>query len=150
MDRQCYSSVLFRKQKKIHPQGVRVGQSKRLGRREEKRREDSGSIFASSFYVLSPPSEPTLCKLGQPGGMLVLPEVLPLVLGPSFVLFSRAFPFFVFQPLLFWTPFSYSSYLTQIHNTTTYQGIFLVYFQHTNIKRKEKQKEQRAHHQIQF
>ena len=38
---------------------------------------------------------PVLCKLGQPG-VFVLPEVLTLVLGPSFVLFSRAFPFLVF------------------------------------------------------
>ena len=64
--------------------------------KDSKRREAPGSIFGSSFYVLSPPPEPTLCKSGWPGGMFVLPEVLPLVLGPSFVLFSRAFPFFVF------------------------------------------------------
>ena len=38
---------------------------------------------------------PVLCKLGQPG-VFVVPEVLALVLGPSFVLFSQAFPFFVF------------------------------------------------------
>ena len=39
---------------------------------------------------------PVLCKLGQPGMLFVLPEVLSPVLGPSFVLFSWAFPFFVF------------------------------------------------------
>ena len=55
---------------------------------------------------------PVLCKLGQPGVFFVLPEVLTPVLGPSFVLFSRAFPFFVFQPRPFWTPFPYSTYLT--------------------------------------
>ena len=30
----CYSSVLFRKQRKIHPRGMRAGQPKRLKRRE--------------------------------------------------------------------------------------------------------------------
>ena len=39
---------------------------------------------------------PVLCKLGQPGVLFVLPEVLTAVLGPSFVLFSRAFLFLVF------------------------------------------------------
>ena len=32
---------------------------------------------------------PVLCKLGQPGVLFVLLEVLTLVLGPSFVPFSR-------------------------------------------------------------
>ena len=32
-------------------------------------------------------SGPVLCKLGQPGVLFVLPEVLTLVLGPSFGLF---------------------------------------------------------------
>ena len=39
---------------------------------------------------------PVLCKLGQPGVLFVLPEVLTLVLGPSFVLFSQAFLFLIF------------------------------------------------------
>ena len=41
---QCYSSVLFRKQKKIHPQSVRVGQAKK---------QDGGPQlnFDSSFYM---------------------------------------------------------------------------------------------------
>ena len=47
------------------------------------------------FLCFSLPG-PVLCKLGQPGVLFVLPEVLTLVLGPSFVLFSWAFPFFVF------------------------------------------------------
>ena len=37
-----------------------------------------------------------ICKLGQAGVLFVLPEVLTPVLGPSFVLFLRACPFFVF------------------------------------------------------
>ena len=71
--------------------------------------------FGSSFYMFffSPPPGPVLCKLGQPGALFVLPEVLTLVLGPSFLLFLQAFPFLVFQPPPFWTPVSYSNYLTQ-------------------------------------
>ena len=38
-------------------------------------------------------SGPGLCKLGQPGVLFVLTEVPTPVFGPSFVLFSRAFPF---------------------------------------------------------
>ena len=52
--------------------------------------------FGSSFYMFFPPPGPALCKLGQPGVLFVLPEVLTPVLRPSFVLFSRAFPFPVF------------------------------------------------------
>ena len=46
--------------------------------------------------------------------LFVLPEVLTLVLGPSFVLFLWAFPFLVFKPLPFWTPVTYSNYLTKL------------------------------------
>ena len=67
--------------------------------------------LAPLFICLSLPG-PVLCKLGQPGVLFVVPEVLTPVLGPYFVLFSRAFPFFVFQPPPFWTPFPYSTYLT--------------------------------------
>ena len=48
------------------------------------------------FTCFFPPPGPALCKLGQPGVLFVLPEVLTPVLRPSFVLFSRAFPFLVF------------------------------------------------------
>ena len=50
--------------------------------------------LAPLFISFSLPG-PVLCKLGQPGVLLVLPEVLTPVLGPSFVSFSRAFPFLV-------------------------------------------------------
>ena len=56
---QCYSSVLFRKQKKIHPRGLRVGQPKR--HREEKPLAQLWLLF---LYVFSPTPEPALCKLG--------------------------------------------------------------------------------------
>ena len=39
---------------------------------------------------------PVLCKLGLARSVVVSPEVLTLVLRPSFVLFSQAVPFFVF------------------------------------------------------
>ena len=42
--------------------------------------------LAPLFICLSLPG-PVLCKLGQPGVLFVLPEVLTPVLGPSFVLF---------------------------------------------------------------
>ena len=50
--------------------------------------------LALLFICLSLPG-PVLCKLGQPGVLFLLPEVLTPVLGPSFVTFSRAFPFLV-------------------------------------------------------
>ena len=50
--------------------------------------------FGFSFYILffSSP-EPALCNLGQPGGLFVSPEVLTLVLRPSFVPLLWAFSF---------------------------------------------------------
>ena len=49
--------------------------------------------LALLFICLSLPG-PVLCKLGQPGVLFVLPEVLTSLLGP-FVPFSWAFPFLV-------------------------------------------------------
>ena len=57
-------------------------------------RRERELALAPLFICLSLPG-PVLCKLGQPGVLFVLPEVLTLVLGPSFVSFSRAFPFLV-------------------------------------------------------
>ena len=48
------------------------------------------------LFMFFPSPGPALCKLGQPGVLFVPPEVLTQVLGPSFVLFLRAFPFLVF------------------------------------------------------
>ena len=62
-------------------------------RRRERQRERPPAVWLL-FLCLSLP-EPVLCKLGQPG-LFVLPEVLTPVLGPSFVLFSGAFPFLDF------------------------------------------------------
>ena len=61
----------------------------------EREREREKRALAPLFIRFSVPG-PVLCKLGQPGVLFVLPEVLTLVLGPSFVLFLQAFPFQVF------------------------------------------------------
>ena len=56
---QCYSSVLFRKQRKTHPRGMRAGWPKR----EEKRREETRS---PSFSILAPL---TICLFLLPLGL---------------------------------------------------------------------------------
>ena len=90
--------------------GERERETESKSEREHKK-ETPAPLAPFYMYIFSPPG-PALCKLGQPGVLLVLPEVLTLALGPPFVLFLWAFPFRVFQPLPFWTPFSYSNYLT--------------------------------------
>ena len=87
---------------------MRVGQPKR----QEEKRSPSPQFWHLFLYVFFSSPGPALCKLGQPRRLFVLLEVLTLVLRPSFVLFSQAFPFFVFQPPPFWTSFSYPKYLT--------------------------------------
>ena len=66
--------------------------------REERERagERDPRPFGSSFSMFFSSPGPALCKLGQPGELFVPPAVLMPGLGSSFVLFSRAFPFFVF------------------------------------------------------
>ena len=83
----------------------------------EKRREAPILLGFFLLYIcLLSPSLPYVNWASQEA--FVLPEVLTPVLGPSFVLFSPAFPFFVFQPLPFCTPFSYSNYLIFLTYTT--------------------------------
>ena len=82
--------------RKIHLWGVRVRRPKDMKRRAPHRAgEREKRALAPLFICFSVPG-PVLCKLGQPGVLFVLPEVLTPVLGPSFVLFSLAFPFQVF------------------------------------------------------
>ena len=110
---QCYSSILFRRWQE-NPSSKREGMSiyrheeksapacggerererERARERERERERESELALALLFICLSLPA-PVLCKLGQPGVLFVLPEVLTLVLGHSFVLFWRAFPFLV-------------------------------------------------------
>ena len=129
---QCYSSILFRRQQEnpsSKREGMptqrfegkrveeRVGEGERqrerervhiLGRERERERKALWLLLLYVFLHLGLP----YANWAQPGVLFVLPEVFTLVLGPSFVLFSRAFPFLVFQPPPFWTPFPYSTYLT--------------------------------------
>ena len=65
-------------------------------REGERERERERELASAPLFVCFSLPEPVLCKLGQPGVFFVLHEVLTLVLGPSFVLFSRALPFLVF------------------------------------------------------
>ena len=64
---QCYSSVLFDKQRKRHPRGVRVGRPKR---RKEKPSTTTppppppAQFWLLLLYVISLHPEPALCKLG--------------------------------------------------------------------------------------
>ena len=105
---------------------------------EEKRVGERASMwgrerepFGSSFYMFFPPPGPALCKLGQPGVLFILPEVLTLVLRPSLTflfLFSWAFPFLFFQPPPFWTPVSYSNYLTGLNYQFSIFSICDIYF----------------------
>ena len=60
------------------------------------RERETPSPLAPLFICFFPPPGPALCKLGKSGVLLVLPEVLTMVPGPSFVLFSQASLFLVF------------------------------------------------------
>ena len=130
---QCYSSVLLLSFiQKIKGKYRREGMPTQKTRRGERERacahgrERPQALWLLFLYVAPPSPGPALCKLGQPGVLFVVPEVLTPVLGPSFVLFLRAFPFLVFQPPPFWTPFSYSNYLTlAIHEHGILTGIYL-------------------------
>ena len=76
------------------PKCVRARARERDRERERERERERALGLALLFTCLSLPG-PVLCKLGQPGVLFVLPEVLTPVLGPSFVSFSQAFPFLV-------------------------------------------------------
>ena len=97
-----------------------------IQKRKEKRaparrreREPFGSSFYMFFFFLP---GPTLCKLGQPGVLFVLPEVPILVLRPFFVLFSWAFPFQVFLATAILDSFNSSK-------KTKNKTCWMVYFQ---------------------
>ena len=97
MDRPCYSSqvsngpcysldksglqlsvtALFylEDSRKIHLRGVRARRSKDTRRRAPQRAGERELALAPLFICLSLPG-PALCKLGQPGVLFVLPEVL--------------------------------------------------------------------------
>ena len=82
--------------RELHLRGVKARRSKDTRRRAPQRvgQRERALALALLFICLSLPG-PVLCRLGQPGVLFVLCEVLIPVLGPSFVSFSRAFPFLV-------------------------------------------------------
>ena len=93
-----YSSVLFGKQRKIHPQSVRA--DLRAGppkRSTEKRREARGSILDPFFNVifLLPQSLPSVNWASQEGCLLHLRFLLRSSDLPL-TYFHGLFPFFVF------------------------------------------------------
>ena len=83
---QCYSSVLFGKQRKIHPQGGRMGQPKR---REEL---NFGSFL---IFFLLPLNLPCVNWASQEGCLFHLRSSLWSLDLPLFY-FCGLFPFFVF------------------------------------------------------
>ena len=88
--------------RKIHPRGVRACRPRDAKRRVPQRvrvreRAHASELAQAPLFMFSLPG-PVLCKLGQPGVLFLLPEVLTRVLGPSFVRFSPAFLFLIFQP----------------------------------------------------
>ena len=81
--------------------GERERERERERDRQTERERARARAMALLFTCFFLPPGPALCKLGlamQIGlaRSAVLPEVLTPVLGPFFVLFSRAFPFLVF------------------------------------------------------
>ena len=93
-----YSSVLFGKQRKVHPRALRAGPPQMRG---------LNPFWLPLFinFVSYALSLPYANWASQEGGMFVSPEVLTPVCGFSFVPFLRVFPFL-------WNSFSYSKYLT--------------------------------------
>ena len=86
--------------RKIHLQSMRARRTKDVKRRAPQRAgerewERERELALAPLFMCLSLSGPVLCKLGQPG-VFILSEVLTPVLGPSFVLFLRAFPFLVF------------------------------------------------------
>ena len=118
----CYSSAFLESTSSRH-EGMMTQRHKEERESTRARRRDLALWLLFLCFFLPPPTRPALCKLGQPGVLFVLPEVLTLVLRPSFVLFLQAFPFLVFQPPPFWTPVSQSTYLTKPLNLFSHEVI---------------------------
>ena len=106
---QCYISVL---QLSFIWQAKENTSLRHEGRPNQKTRRE-GLNFGSSFYTFfSPPPSLLYVKwASQEGGLFHLRFLLQS-LDLSLFYCHGLFPFFVFQPPLFWTSFSYSNYLT--------------------------------------
>ena len=81
--------------RKIHLRGVRACRPTDAKRRAPQSAGAAWGVGGGELWLLFVSPGPVLCKLGQPG-VFILPEVLTPVLGPSFVLFLRAFLFLIF------------------------------------------------------
>ena len=105
---QCYSSILFGKQRKIHTWSLRTGRPKRSEERSP------GLILAPLFifFFLLPLSLSYINLASQEGCLFHLRFSLQSLDLPLFY-FHGLFPFFAFWPPPLWTPFSYSNYLTE-------------------------------------
>ena len=64
-------------------EGERETERERKSTRTQRREREHARAFAPPFICFPPPG-PSLCKLGQPEVLFLLPKVLTLVLGPSF------------------------------------------------------------------
>ena len=101
-----YSSVLFSKQRVVYLWGMRVGWPQR-------RSLSPSWLPLFICFFSSPLSLPCANWASQEGHVFISPEVLTLVHRFSFVSFSWTLSFLCFSSLPFWTPFSYSNYLTK-------------------------------------
>ena len=78
--------------RKIHLQGVRARWSKDTRRAPQRTGEREKELALALLFICFSLPGPVLCKLGQPGGLFVLPEVLTLVLRPFLFYFHELFP----------------------------------------------------------
>ena len=80
-------------EKRVEERGGGRERERAHARRRERERERAlAPPFMCFFLHLGLP----YANRAKPGVLFVLPKVFTLVLGPSFVLFLRAFPFLVF------------------------------------------------------
>ena len=98
---QCQSCILFRRQQEnpsLKHEGTPTQrrEKKRVEERPVRRREKERKSPLAPLFMFFPPPGSALYKLGQPGVLFVLSEVLILVLRPSFDLplfyFGGLFP----------------------------------------------------------
>ena len=88
-------------------------EEKRVGERASHRRERERALGSSFYMFFLPPGLPYVNWASQECCLFYLRSSLRSSdLRPSFVLFSRAFPFLVFYPPPFWAPVSHFNYLT--------------------------------------
>ena len=110
---QCYSSMLqlnFIQKVKENTSLRHEGMPTQKMQREERPLAQFWFFFLYVFFFL-PLGLPCVNWASQEC-CLFYPRSSLGALRPFFVLFLRAFPFLIIQPPPFWTPFSYSNYLT--------------------------------------